>query len=415
MLQRILIAIKGALMGLADMVPGVSGGTVALVVGIYRPFVDALRSLHLAWVPPLAAWLASGMRKTDARHRFTASWRSMHLGFLLTLGLGMAAAVVVMVNVIPPLMQAYPQAMRGLFFGLVAASVVVPWRMIGKERGPRLVAVFVVAALATYLLLGAQASPWVERERVVVEADGTSLAELAREQRSTATPRELYAGFDPAVREAIREANPAFDEARESNAEVGDAFDRLHLPAGLAVEVPRPALWYVLICGAIAICAMLLPGVSGSFILVMFGMYYVMANTLRTTLHGTLDWVRGAAPLPFEHGLLVAVFLCGALAGLLGAARLLSWLLHHATLSRPTLAVLAGLMLGSLGVLWPYKDGPQVDARNVLPRTLEEPATWLPLLLMLLGAALVALLHWFGTRVAPTPGPAHRQESESER
>ncbi|MFW6054002.1 MAG: DUF368 domain-containing protein [Persicimonas sp.] len=134
-MQRLFLFLKGMCMGLADIVPGVSGGTMALILGIYTQFIDALKSLHLYWVGPLWRWVARGRKKEDWR-AFVEEVGTMNLAFLVTLGVGIFTAIIIGSLVIPTLMEDYPVQMRAFFFGLIVASVWVPLKMISPGEGP---------------------------------------------------------------------------------------------------------------------------------------------------------------------------------------------------------------------------------------------------------------------------------------
>jgi putative membrane protein len=248
MRDRLLHAVRGFLMGCAEVVPGVSGGTIALIVGIYERLLAALRA-------GVNAGLAA-LRLDTAAIRLEL--RGLEWTFLIPLLAGMAVAVLAGAAVIPPLIDRFPEGTSALFFGLILASLVVPWRMMG-ERRLRHVAVALLAAAVAFAL--------------------TSLPERA--------------------------------------------------------DVADPALPAVYAAAAVAICALTLPGVSGSFLLLAMGLY-----------EPTLDAIH-------ERDLVyVAVFGLGALTGLALFARILTRLLRdHRDV---TLAVLLGLMVGSLRALWPW-------------------------------------------------------------
>lgn len=277
---------QGLLMGGADIIPGVSGGTMALIVGIYERLVDSISDFFTA-----AVLLLRGDR-AGARRRFRdVEWR-----LLLPLGLGIVTAIGIGSRVIPPLMEAYPAQARGLFFGLVAASIAIPWLRI-RRHGAREAALVVAAAALAFVLVG--------------------------------------------------------------------------LPAS---ETHDPSLPRVFGSAAVAICAMILPGVSGAFLLEVMGMY---EPTLRAL--GRLDVVY------------VGVFVAGVVTGIGLFSKLLDWLLDHH--HDATMAALVGLMAGSLRALWPW----QGAGRAVrLPDGADPVAA--VLLLGLLGFALVAGLTWLGSR-----------------
>lgn len=241
---------RGFCMGSADVVPGVSGGTVALVLGIYEQLIANVRQGALV--------LGSLLRlrpRAAVDHFFRIDWL-----FLVPLLAGIGVAVVSLAHTIETLLDEQPVRMAALFFGLVAASIYVAWAGL-KNRDAGRLAVLVLVAVLTFFLLGFRS--------------GTN---------------------------------------------------------------DDPALWFVLVAGSIAICAMILPGISGSFVLLMIGLYDYIISAVNDR-----DLV------------VIVVFGVGAIAGLALFSSLLSWMLrrHHDTV----LAALIGLMAGSLRVLWPWPDG----------------------------------------------------------
>lgn len=266
-------------MGAADVVPGVSGGTVALVFAIYETLVHQIR---------LAATTGLRLLRLDLRG-FLDGMRRLDWTFLLPLGAGIVLAVVTLAPTIEHLLDTRPEDTAAAFFGLVAASVVVAWQMLRRRDNLRLV-VMAVSAVVTFFVLG-------------------------------------YRGG----------------------------------------TISDPEWWQLLGAGALAICAMILPGISGSFILLMIGMY-----------DAVLDAVND------RELAMVAVFAVGAAIGLAAFSSLLDRLLdrHHDTV----LAALIGLMAGSLRVLWPWPEG--VDSARVA----EPPSgQWLGPLVIAVVAAVVVL------------------------
>jgi putative membrane protein len=263
LLGILLNVVRGFAMGAADIVPGVSGGTIALILGIYERLIASIRAGSKA--------LGLLLRRDVAGFR---SWMgAVDWLFLIPLGVGILTAVVLLASVLRDLLHDRPEVMSAVFLGLVAGSVVVAWRLI---REPRLQHALIIlgVGVASFVLLGLQG--------------GTS---------------------------------------EES---VG--------------QLSEPELWAFFIAGAIAICAMILPGVSGSFLLVIMGMYTPVLAAVTER-----DFVA------------LAVFLLGAVVGL----ALFSQVLHTA-LQRAhdiVLAALIGLMAGSLRVLWPWPDG--VDSTEI--------------------------------------------------
>lgn len=243
-------AVRGFCMGVADIVPGVSGGTIALILGIYSRLVANIRT---------GAGALGRLVRGDLGG-FTQRMKTVEWLFLAPLLAGIGVAFVSLAHLIETLLHDHPEEMAGLFLGLVAASVIIAAKMV----------------------------------RVWERADLASAAVVAVV-----------------------------------------SFFALGLQTG-AVSNPSP--WQFLGAGAIAICAMILPGISGSFLLLMLGMYAPLLHAVNER------------ELPD-----VAVFLVGATIGLALFSTLLSWLLEHHY--DQVLAALIGLMIGSVRVLWPWPRG----------------------------------------------------------
>lgn len=263
MLTVIVNLIRGALIGVAEVIPGVSGGTVALIVGLYRRLIDAIADVVL--FSRRLIGLGGGPRAGSG-----ALIRELPWSMLVPVAVGMLIALILGAKFIEPLLEDYPEQMRGLFFGLVAAGIAVPFGVLrrtapGGVRLPDVIAI-VVAAVAAALLTG--------------------------------------------------------------------------LPPA---EISDPSLIAVFLAAAVAICALVLPGVSGSFLLLSLGMY---AATISAVNNRNLAYL--------------AVFALGAIFGLGAFVSILRWLLEHRT--RITMAVITGLMIGSLRALWPWQE----DDRTLL-------------------------------------------------
>jgi putative membrane protein len=275
-------------MGAADVVPGVSGGTVALVLAIYHRLIEAIRIGSRALGHFLRLDVPSGVD-----HLRRVEWI-----FLLPLLTGITLAVLTLSSLIERLLADHPVSMAGLFLGLVAGSTAVAWQLLTR-RDVRRVVVLLVSAVVTWLALG--------------------------------------------IREATTD----------------------HGSGG----VEDPALWVFFGSGAIAICAMILPGISGSFLLVTLGMYGAVLGAVND-----------------RDVLAVGAVLLGCISGLALFSQLLHWALsrHYDTV----MAALIGLMAGSLRVLWPWPRG--VDST-----ALEAPSgpVLLPLALVVVGLAVVLVGH----------------------
>ena len=272
-------------MGGADIIPGVSGGTMALIVGIYERLIASVKAGLTLPVTLLRGWDAA------KRQFFEVEWR-----LVLPLAAGILTAIVLASKFIPYLLDAYPAESRGLFFGLIAASLLIPWRRM-ETVGTREYALIALGAALAFFLTG--------------------------------------------------------------------------LPG---LEVHDPSLLRVFLSAAVAICAMILPGVSGAFLLLVLGMYEVTLEALN------------ALDLAY-----VGVFILGAAVGLGLFSRLLHFLLdrYHDL----TMAALLGLMAGSLRALWPWLS----EDREILFPDMET-ASLVVLALAVLGFALVLGLTWIADR-----------------
>ena len=299
--QWLDLGLRGMAMGAADLVPGVSGGTVAFIVGIYEELLTTIGNLGV------------GTIRSVFKEGPVETWRSYNLGFLAALVLGMASSVALLAGLLHHLLAEHPVLLWSFFFGLVAASVPFMLREIqGPDRS--------IAALAL-LLFGAGIAWWL---------------------------------------------------------------------TGLPPLVQSDAPLFLFFSGAIAICAMILPGISGSFVLVLLGAYSAVIGALKG-----LDIVR------------IAAFGGGALSGLLGVSKGLGWVFRsHRALA---LALLSGFLLGSLRKLWPWKENlgllfthsdgrPEYLQANVAPGQHPDPKLGLAILCALAGAVLVTALGRSGQR-----------------
>lgn len=260
----LVVYAKGAAMGAADAVPGVSGGTIALIVGIYERLVGAIAALDPMEALALLALLPR-LGDSDAREEFWESLVGMDVPFLAVLGVGVVSAVVTVANVVHVAIADFPGVTFAFFFGLIAASVVV--------------------------LLG----------EVALDTPG-----------------------------------------RVAAAVVGFAFAFV-LSAQAQADLLQGGLPVMFLVGAVAICAMVLPGVSGSLILVTLGKYETMTSAVSEATDA-LFAADGAGVLDPLATLLV--FTLGAVAGLLSFARIVEWALEHYRAA--TLTFLVALMAGAL-------------------------------------------------------------------
>lgn len=377
-MERFLLFLKGMCVGIADVIPGVSGGTLALILGIYTELVNTIKGLHLRWLPSAWGWVRSGFSK-EAGRALWAELEGMNVVFLAVLGSGIAVAIAGGGLVLPTLLERYPEAMRGLFFGLIVASVGVPFRMIsfGGSRERLLVAVMVVVGVLLGWVLTAPEQVYeVSTAWEVVEAKEEDTLKSISRREPSALPAELvyWAPENEELRQAMVVAYPelelrppgegaAMDKA--SLKERSQVYEELTIPAGTPVRLPQPALWFIFVAAMIAICAMILPGISGSYLLLIMGAYYFVLNALKGVIMGL-----ASLTIPPTALLYVVVFMAGAAIGILSFSRVLSFFLarHRA----PTLGVLVGLMVGCLRGIWPFQEFEGGVLVNSIPSEVNE-------------------------------------------
>ncbi|MDP6943219.1 MAG: DUF368 domain-containing protein [Myxococcota bacterium] len=397
-------------MGIADVIPGVSGGTLALILGIYNRFIGGLSAigpqmLKSVFKGAFYKRLAAGLTDPDALGDDEIDVHAGHVLFLGFVCLGIGAAVVVASRFIPDLLDRYPAEMKGFFFGLVLASIVVPFRMM-KHRRPVHLTGFVLALVSTYVLVGL---PFDASERATGRVELTLRAPAEEDTRIPALGVLLMTNRHEgnAKREVV------FGPARDVVIQAGQTTAQIDIVARMAGSVANleadqitrieggpegasvrqlgttsggvaPSLLFIFLAGFVAISAMVLPGISGSFILLMLGLYHYMTYTLRAVVYDQDPNALGTA----------AVFGVAMVLGITTFSRVLNWLLTHH--HDATLAVLVGLMIGSLRRIWPFTqtlaDG--VTA-NVLPATMDGTAV-MALGLAITGAAIVLALERLG-------------------
>lgn len=365
----------GICMGIADAIPGVSGGTVALILGIYERFIAAISAIGpgmLKAVFSKAFWghLVGGVTspatlKTNAATDPVADY-ARHALFLATLVFGIAAAIVVGAKFIPDLIAEHPAKMNAFFFGLVIASIVIPFRMMGTRTGVHVV-VFAIFAAATFFFVALpidQSDKATGSVTVTLPAPAEADVLITPVGEATVFMTNRVGGTDKKREVAYLPTAPTVIAAGETTATIAVVArltgDIANLPAGGLVAsagLPEgttvtqaaptsggsdPALWFVFIAGMIAISAMVLPGISGSFILLMLGLYNYVFFNIRAFVYE-----RDGDAL-----VVLLVFVAALIIGIVSFARLVNWLLkNHRDV---TLAALVGIMAGSLRKLWPW-------------------------------------------------------------
>ncbi|MCP5197227.1 MAG: DUF368 domain-containing protein [Gammaproteobacteria bacterium] len=287
--ETVIIALKGFCMGSADVIPGVSGGTMAFILGIYPRLLAAINSFDLVWLRLLM------------RLDLKGALIHPHFGFLLPLGAGILAALLFFTRVVPlpSYLMTHPELVYGLFFGLIVGSIVVLLEHVPQLSGIR----------------------WLQL------TVGTLLGLLVVNLVPTTTP---------------------------------------------------DAAWFIFLSGALAITAMILPGISGSFILLILGKYAYIFDAI--------GHFRFTVIIPFALGVAT---------GLAMFSRFLDWLLR--VYREGTIMVIIGILIGSLWLIWPFQDRVYVEVRGkqqllgstpILPDGLDSTVLW-SVLLMIAGFVIV--------------------------
>jgi len=294
-IQLALLSLKGVAMGAADVVPGVSGGTIAFISGIYEELIESINKINFG---ALKVWKNEG---------FKSFWNHINGTFFVFLFAGIIISIASLAKVVTYFLEVHPVLIWSFFFGLIVASV---W-LIGKT-----IKTWTLSAILMLLI-------------------GTLIAFYISSIESVATV---------------------------------------------------DAKWYIFLSGAIAICAMILPGISGSFILVLMGSYHLVLEAVKS---------RDLA--------VIGLFAVGCMVGLLTFARLLKYLFHN--FKEVTIALLTGFMVGSLYKVWPWKikvgDEPLVIhsngkedwmMTNVLPSNFDGEALLWPAIGCAVGGMLLILI-----------------------
>tara|TARA_R110001592_G_scaffold120589_1_gene325169 strand:+ start:15850 stop:16767 length:918 start_codon:yes stop_codon:yes gene_type:complete len=290
----LLISAKGIAMGAADVVPGVSGGTIAFITGIYEELLSTISSVNLESLKVL---------KNEGLKGF---WNHVNGNFLVALLLGIGISIASLAKLITYLLTHHDILLWSFFFGLIISSIYLVGKTIKKWDAKKIIALLIGTAIAFYITI---------------------------------------------------------------------------LPP---MENPD-ALWFVFLSGAIAICAMILPGISGSFILLLLGSYELVLSAIRDVKLSV-----------------IAVFGVGCVVGLLSFSKLLNWMFkkYHDL----TIALLTGFLVGSLNKIWPWKlttnfrinsHGEEVPflQENILPTNYNgDPQILLAILMAIVGLALIVAM-----------------------
>ncbi len=299
-LDYLIISFKGLAMGAADAVPGVSGGTIAFISGIYEELITTISNVNIS------------LLKTLINKGFKAFWKQLNGDFLLALLVGIVISYVSFMRLAKYLIEFQPILIWSFFFGLIIASILFVGKQITKWSIASIIALIIGAIAAYYITT---------------------------------------------------------------------------LPSSTNNESP----FFLFFAGALAICAMILPGISGSFILVVLGAYKTLSNAIHD-----IDIKK------------LSLFILGALVGLLSFSHVLKWLFKH--YHNITLATLTGFILGSLNKIWPWKkvlswrtnskgeEIPFLD-ESISPLSFDgDPQLVIAIVLMIFGFLTIIALEKFGAQ-----------------
>ena len=313
-LDYLIVTFKGIAMGAADVVPGVSGGTIAFISGIYEELIESIDKIDL------------GVFKVWKEFGFKVAWKSINGNFLLALFSGIAISILSLAKLIKWLLHNEPIVLWSFFFGLVLASILYIAKQINGWS-----AKIIVAIIATSIL--------------------SYLITLAEPFASPDSP------------------------------------------------------FYLLFCGFIAIIAMILPGVSGAFILLILGAYQTAIDTINNLRDGLLT---GNMDMFKDALLKFALLAVGAIIGLKVFSKALNWMFKHQ--KNLTLAILTGFMIGSLNKIWPWKEvlktrinseGEEVTLldKSILPSTYDgDNKILLAIVFIVIGFVAILILERLGSQ-----------------
>ncbi len=309
-----LIALKGLAMGAADVVPGVSGGTIAFISGIYQELIDTINKVDFTFFP---SWKKNG---------FKIAWQQINGSFLLALLSGIFISILTFSKIITHLLVTQPIMVWSFFFGLVIASIFFVGKQIDK---------FSIGSISFFLL-------------------GTALSYYITIAEPVASPDSYF---------------------------------------------------YLFLSGFIAIIAMILPGISGAFILLLMGSYAVVIGTINHFREGILSL---NFQVIFQAILKLGTFAIGAILGLKLFSKVLHWMFDNHRNS--TLALLTGFMLGSLNKVWPWKkvistrlDSHGVEVpfmeKSILPNAFDgDNQLFVAILLMIAGFLTIFIVEKIGAK-----------------
>ena len=299
-MRYLILYLKGMLMGAADLVPGVSGGTIALITGIYKELLQSINSISLT---NLKLWKQEGLKSV---------WKKLNGPFLLAIFGGILSSILLLSRILEWLIENHPLVLWSFFFGLLIASIIY----------------------------------------------------LFRAELSFSMLNVLYACFGAVI-----------------------SFMATQLNGG----ANQTSLWYLFLSGFIGISAMILPGLSGAYILVVMGVYQTVLSNVRIAQDLILNFDQTQF---INTASILGVFILGILVGIKVFAKFLSWLLNR--YPQRSIAVLVGLMIGALHKVWPWQNtvGNTVkETVAVLPQAYNgEPQLVITTMWMLIGFGILFLI-----------------------
>lgn len=281
----------GAIIGIANIIPGVSGGTMALILGFYEKLIGGINNIS---AKTIILFFRAIKGPKEHRLAFRDEFKKIQGPLLLRLLIGAVIAIFALAKLMSYLLIFHHDPTYGFFFGLVLVSAVSPWMLI-KKKTVGTIAAFIIALVGLIAI-----SESASREDI--------------------------------IRKAQVRQNIAAQVEQRTGAEIGNVEIKKHL--------------YYFACGAISISAMILPGISGSFVLLLLGGYFEILRALST----------------FDFPVLLT-FALGCILGLIAFVRFLHFLLER--YYNPTMGFLLGLVIGSLWVIWPFKDSMMVGNERV--------------------------------------------------
>lgn len=371
-------------MGAADLIPGISGGTVAFIMGFYDRLIESIKTFN-----------ASSLKLL-----FTCQWRSFFRAtswdFLLPLLIGILFSFVVLANLFQFVLnhEVYRLYFYSSFMGLIFASFLFCVRQVKEWSRLKFMALF-LGCLAAYLLTGVEGGKMAGEYAIKISPPPsltTAKIENYQPENELLTHLSAETLGIMLAKERIGSDTPVYTHQGILLGQVSDFI--------IPYRFFRLDPW-LMACGAIAICALLLPGISGSYLLTLLGAYSIVIGALADLVmhakQGKMD----------EESFFILLSLAiGIIGGLLLFARVISWLLAH--YHDLTVALLSGFMIGAIGSIWPFwsysyllsplklEKGIQlVPVAPIGLTTIELPYLMYSLLFFILGFLLVLVLEYF--------------------